>query len=149
MKSLSRVRLFATPWTPGSSVHGIFLARVLEWVAISLDSEYFSRHYHTLWSYHEVRLLMCGRLLIWLCTCHGDSTFSLGPLEKTVVEELVVCEFQDSKSVKSSDSSDRYKLMKLLRLDNFFFYQNNYMWFNLLISSTCHGHELFFLWLSI
>ena len=63
---------------------------------------------------------MCGRLLIWLCTCHGDSTFSLGPLEKTVVEELVVCEFQDSKSVKSSNSSDRYKLMKLLRLDNFF-----------------------------
>ena len=33
MKSLSCVRLFATPWTvPGSSVHGIFQARVLEWV---------------------------------------------------------------------------------------------------------------------
>ena len=34
MKSLSRVRLFTTPWTaslPGSSVHGIFQARVLEW----------------------------------------------------------------------------------------------------------------------
>ena len=28
VKSLSRVRLFATPWTPGSSVHGIFEARV-------------------------------------------------------------------------------------------------------------------------
>ena len=24
MKSLSPVRLFATPWTPGSSIHGIF-----------------------------------------------------------------------------------------------------------------------------
>ena len=24
MKSLSRVQLFATPWTTGSSVHGIF-----------------------------------------------------------------------------------------------------------------------------
>ena len=24
VKSLSRVRLFVTPWTPGSSVHGIF-----------------------------------------------------------------------------------------------------------------------------
>ena len=24
VKSLSRVQLFATPWTPGSSVHGIF-----------------------------------------------------------------------------------------------------------------------------
>ena len=35
----SRVRLFETPWTvsypPGSSVHGIFQARILEWVAIS------------------------------------------------------------------------------------------------------------------
>ena len=24
VKSLSRVQLFATPWTPGSSIHGIF-----------------------------------------------------------------------------------------------------------------------------
>ena len=38
-KSLSRVQLFATPWTPGSSVHGIFQARVLEWVAISFSRE--------------------------------------------------------------------------------------------------------------
>ena len=40
MKSLSRVRLFATPWTvvlPGSSIHGILQARVLEWVAISFS----------------------------------------------------------------------------------------------------------------
>ena len=40
-KSLSRVWLFATLWTvcslPGSSVHGIFQARVLEWVAISFS----------------------------------------------------------------------------------------------------------------
>ena len=48
-KSLSRVQLLATPWTaahqslcnptdgslPGSSVHGIFQARVLEWGAIA------------------------------------------------------------------------------------------------------------------
>ena len=27
VKSLSRVRLFATPWTPGSSIHGIFLGK--------------------------------------------------------------------------------------------------------------------------
>ena len=34
-KSLSRVLLFATPWSlPGSSVHGILQARILEWVAI-------------------------------------------------------------------------------------------------------------------
>ena len=37
VKLLSHVRLFATPWTvglPGSFVHGIFQARVLEWAAI-------------------------------------------------------------------------------------------------------------------
>ena len=37
-KSLSRVQLFATPWTvalPVSSVQGIFQARILEWVASS------------------------------------------------------------------------------------------------------------------
>ena len=37
VKSLSRVRLFATPWTVGSSVHGILQARILEWVAISFS----------------------------------------------------------------------------------------------------------------
>ena len=41
VKSLSRVRLFATPVDcslPGSSVHGIFQARVLEWGAIAFSS---------------------------------------------------------------------------------------------------------------
>ena len=43
VKSLSHVRLFATPWTVAYqalrslSVHGIFQARVLEWVAISFS----------------------------------------------------------------------------------------------------------------
>ena len=41
VKSLSRVQLFATPWTvcspSGSSVHGILQARILEWVAISFS----------------------------------------------------------------------------------------------------------------
>ena len=40
LKSLSRVQLFGTPWDcslPGSSVHGIFQARVLEWVAMSFS----------------------------------------------------------------------------------------------------------------
>ena len=38
MKTLSRVRLFATSWSlPDSSVHGIFQARVLEWGAIALS----------------------------------------------------------------------------------------------------------------
>ena len=38
VKSLSPVWLFVTPWSPpGSSVHGIFQARVLKWVAISFS----------------------------------------------------------------------------------------------------------------
>ena len=40
VKLLSRVRLFVTPLdcsTPGSSVHGIFQARVLEWGAIAFS----------------------------------------------------------------------------------------------------------------
>ena len=35
---LSHAQLYATPWTiahEGSSIHGIFQARILEWVAIS------------------------------------------------------------------------------------------------------------------
>ena len=37
LKSLSHVQLFAAPWSspPGSSVHRIFQARILEWVDIS------------------------------------------------------------------------------------------------------------------
>ena len=34
VKSLSRVRLFAVPWTVGFSVYGIFQAKVLEWVPL-------------------------------------------------------------------------------------------------------------------
>ena len=40
VKSLSRVRLFVTPMDcslPGSSIHGIFQARELEWVAIAFS----------------------------------------------------------------------------------------------------------------
>ena len=41
VKSLRRVRLFATPWTvcslPGFSLHGILQARILEWVTISFS----------------------------------------------------------------------------------------------------------------
>ena len=39
---LSHVRLFSTPWTVGSSVHGISQARILKWVAIS-SSRWSSR----------------------------------------------------------------------------------------------------------
>ena len=41
VKSLSRVRLLATPWTAAyqapPSIHGIFQARVLEWGAIAFS----------------------------------------------------------------------------------------------------------------
>ena len=40
VRALHRVPLFATLWTgnsPGCSVHGIFEARTLEWVAISFS----------------------------------------------------------------------------------------------------------------
>ena len=75
MKWLSRVRLFATPWTVASvhgfSVHGIFKARVLEWVTISFSrgssqprdqtqvSRIVGRH-----SYH---LSHQGNQLVFLC----------------------------------------------------------------------------------
>ena len=42
VKSLSRVRLLATPWTPGSCVHGIFQARVLEWGATAFLGQHKS-----------------------------------------------------------------------------------------------------------
>ena len=38
IKSLSHVQLLVTPWSlPGSSVHGIFQVKVLEWVVISFS----------------------------------------------------------------------------------------------------------------
>ena len=51
VKLLSRVWLFATPWTdyspPGFSVHGIFQARILEWVAISFSSQVLKSQWWT------------------------------------------------------------------------------------------------------
>ena len=46
VKSLSCVRLFAIPWTvtyqaPQATVHGVFQARVLEWLAISFSRGVF------------------------------------------------------------------------------------------------------------
>ena len=69
VKSLSCVRLFATPWTvaePGSSVRGIFQARILVWVAIAFSrrssrprdwtqvSRIVGRHF-TVWATREDR----------------------------------------------------------------------------------------------
>ena len=85
VKLLSRVRLFATPWSlPGFSVHGIFQARVPEWVAISFSrgsswtrdrspvSRVAGRHF-TLWATREapkhkiVWYKQCIRLGIFGC----------------------------------------------------------------------------------
>ena len=60
VKSFSRVRLFATPWTRGSSVHGIFYARVLEWVAISFSREYSQPRDRT-----QVSRIVDRRFTIW------------------------------------------------------------------------------------
>ena len=38
-KVFSRVWLFVTPWTVGSSVHGILQARKLEWVAVPFSRD--------------------------------------------------------------------------------------------------------------
>ena len=62
VKSLSRVWLFATPWTvhqpPGSSVPGIFQARILEWVAISFSRNWtqvfcITGGFFTVWATRE------------------------------------------------------------------------------------------------
>ena len=70
VKSVSRVQLFVTLWTtpwrsplPGSSVHGIFQARVLEWVAISF-SRGSSWPRDWTWVSHTV-----GRCFILWATC--------------------------------------------------------------------------------
>ena len=64
VKSLSRVQLFATPWTtcslPGSSVHGIFQAIVLEWIAIS-----FSRGSSWPRNWTWVSHIVDRRLTVW------------------------------------------------------------------------------------
>ena len=65
VKSLSRVWLVATPWTatpwrlPGSSAHGVFQARVLEWVSISSA-------WKKVQSEDQIRLLDSDLLMPWL-----------------------------------------------------------------------------------
>ena len=64
---ISHVRLFVTPWTvafPGSSVHGISQARILEWVVIPFSRgsswprdrtwvSYFAGRFFTPWATRE------------------------------------------------------------------------------------------------
>ena len=71
VKSLSRILLFVTPWIvfmdslwphelPGFSVHGIFQARILEWVAISFSGR-------SSWprDWTQVSRIIGGRFTIW------------------------------------------------------------------------------------
>ena len=60
VKSLSRVWLFATPWTVASSVHGIFQAIVLEWIAIS-----FSRGSSQPWDQTQVSCIVDRHFTVW------------------------------------------------------------------------------------
>ena len=63
LNSLSHVWLFVTPWIyrlPGSSVHGSFRARILEWVAI-----YFSRGSSWPRDWTQVSCTAGGFLTIW------------------------------------------------------------------------------------
>ena len=83
VQSLSCVWLFATPWTvvpPRSSVHGIFQARIVEWVAIS-----FSKR--SSWP-RDQTWVSCttGRFFVWATReAHLDPYRSLKALKFKVV----------------------------------------------------------------
>ena len=66
LSRFSRVQLFCDPKDcslPGSSVHGIFQARILEWVAITFSREYSNPGF-------EPSLLHCRQILYHL-SCWG------------------------------------------------------------------------------
>ena len=85
VKSLSHVQLFVTPWTyslSDSSIHGVFQARILEWVAIS-----FSRRSSRTRDWTRVSCIVGRRFTIWatrevhLCKI-GTRTTALLQVEK-------------------------------------------------------------------
>ena len=67
VKSLSCVWLFVAPWTvssPGSSIHGIFQKRMLEWVAISFSrGSFWPRD----WTWVSCIFCIC-RWILYHCT---------------------------------------------------------------------------------
>ena len=85
---LGRVWLFVAPWTiyspPGSSVHGIFKARILEWVAICRGSS-------------QPRDRMCvsciGRQMFYDCSTWGAPTFQ-HERDNVSLSILSVCAFE-------------------------------------------------------
>ena len=82
MKSLSRVRLFATPWTVAYQAPpfvGFFQARILEWVAISFSvlkevNPKYSLKGLTL----KLKLQYCGHLMQ---STSLEKTLMLGKIE--------------------------------------------------------------------
>ena len=61
IQPLSHVQLFVTTWTvapPGSSVHGIFQAKILKWVAFS-----FSRV--SSWTKNQTHISCIGRQILY------------------------------------------------------------------------------------
>ena len=69
---ISHVWLFVNPWTvcgpPGSSVHGIFQARILKWITVS-----YSRGSSWPRDWTDVLCLRFGRWSLTLC-CLGNPT---------------------------------------------------------------------------
>ena len=79
----SRVWLLATTWTPlsmpGSSVHGILQARILQWVAVS-----FSRGSSQPWDWTQFFLIADGFFTVWTQYISGSAllrTMILGKKE--------------------------------------------------------------------
>ena len=95
VKLLSRIWLFATPWSlPGFSVHGIFQARVLEWVAVSFSRgsswtrdwtpvTHIAGRRFTLWATREARLFL-NLSLIQVRVLFYVSLFGLGVLSPAI-----------------------------------------------------------------
>ena len=83
---LCRVPLFITPRTGGSSAHGIFQARILEWFAIkhfqtivqTLVHRLFPRFYnqtYTTYFYSWKSLALHGYVHVSLCHCFKERGF--------------------------------------------------------------------------
>ena len=86
MKLLSHVQLFATPWTvayPVSSIHGIFQARILEWVAIS-----FSRRSSRPRDWTWVSCIVGRHFTVW-ATDQRSSQIFINFLSKTTLMKQV------------------------------------------------------------
>ena len=98
MKSLNRVRFFVTPWTVAyqapPSVHGIFQARVLEWVAIS-----FSRGIFLIQGSNRVSRIV-GRCFYCLSQCGNEDILNLGGAPKSLQMVIAAMKLKDAYSLE-------------------------------------------------